>query len=140
MNTLHVVEEIVAAGEAVSRNSTLAVLEVAEVRPGTVSVHTVGLTLMTEQTGSGGKLNADAGLFVAAEWLQVRINVLVVVALQWCRLVCAARLALLRTAVLAILIWSLLVKNMAASDLGALLLKLGLSSINWRLSFFVPIQ
>lgn len=129
VNTLHVVEEVVAAREAVSRDSTLTVLEVAQVRSGTVSVHAVGLTLVTEQAGGGRELNTDAGLLVAAEWLQVRVNILVVVALQRCGLVGAAGLALLGAVVFAVLVGTLLVKGVAASNLGALLLKLSLGCV-----------
>lgn len=129
VNTLHVVEEVVATGEAVSRNGTLAVLEVAEVRTGSMSVHAVSLALVTQQAGSGGELDANTGLLVAAEWLQVRVDVLVVVALQRCRLVSATGLALLGAVVLAVLIRTSLIEGVAASNLCALLLKLGLCRI-----------
>ena len=56
----------------------------------------------------------------------MRIDVLVVVALQRCRLVGATCLALLGAVVLAVLIRSLLVEGVAASNLCALLLKLDL--------------
>jgi hypothetical protein len=133
VNTLHVVEKVVAAREAVAWHCTLAVLEVAEVRPGTVSVHTVRLALVTEQARCGGELNADASLLVATERLQVRVDVLVVVAFQRCRLVSTARLALLGAVVLAVLVRTPLVEDVAASNLGALLLELSLSGINWGL-------
>lgn len=51
MHTLHVVEEIVATGEAVSLDGTVTVTEVAEVRSCAVAVHAVGLALVTEQAG-----------------------------------------------------------------------------------------
>jgi hypothetical protein len=140
VDTLHVVKEVVATGEAMSRQSTLAVLEMTEVGPGTVTVHAVCLTLMAEQACSGRELNADASLFVAAEWLQVRVDVLVVVALQRCRLVGAARLALLRAVVLAVLVRTLLVEDVAASDLGALLLELSLGCVSRRLDILVAVQ
>ena len=52
---------------------------------------------------------------------------ILVVALQSCWLVAAPSLALFRTVVLAVLVWSLLVERVAASNLGALFLELGLS-------------
>jgi hypothetical protein len=126
VNTLHVIEEVVATRKAVSRDSTLAVLEVAEMRPSAMSVHAVSLALVAQQASSGGELNANASLLVAAEGLQVRVDVLVVVALQRCRLVGATSLAFLGAMVLAVLIGTLLVEGMAASDLCALLLKFDL--------------
>ena len=140
MNALHVVEKVVAAREAVARYSTLAILEVAEVRPSTMSVHAVRLTFVTKQAGSGGELNANAGLLVTAEWLQVRVNILVVVALQRRRLVGATRLALLRAVVLAVLVRPLLVENVTASNLSALLLELSFSHVSRRLNVFVTVQ
>lgn len=82
VHALHVVEEVVTSGEAVARNSTLTVCEVAKVRPGTMAMHAVRLTLVTEQASSGGKLDADASLLVAAEGLEMGIDILVVVALK----------------------------------------------------------
>ena len=140
VHALHVVEEVVAAMEAVPRDSTLAVLEVAEVRPGTMAVHAVRLTLVAEQAGSGRELNANASLLVAAERLQVRVDVLVVVALKRCRLVGAARLALLRAVVLAVLVRPLLIEDVTAGNLGTLLLKLSLSGVSRRLNIFVAVQ
>lgn len=52
MNTLHVIKEIVTTREPMAWNSTLAVTEVAKVRTSTVTMHTVGLTLMAEKAGS----------------------------------------------------------------------------------------
>lgn len=124
VNTLHVIEQVVATRESVSRNSTLAVLKVTEVRPGTVSMHAVSLALVAQQASSRGKLNTNTGLLVAAEWFQVRVDVLIVVALERCRLVGATGLALLGAVVLAILIRALLVESVAAGNLCAFLLKL----------------
>lgn len=103
-------------------------------------MHAMGLTLVTEQTSSGRELNADARLLVAAEWLQVRVDVLVVVALERCGLVCAARLTLLGAVVLAVLVGTLLVENVAASNLSALLFKLGLGRVCGRLNVFMAVQ
>jgi hypothetical protein len=52
MNTLHMIKEVVAAGETVTWYSTLAVAEVAQVRPGTMTMHSVSLTLVAQKTGS----------------------------------------------------------------------------------------
>ena len=84
VDTLHVVEEVVAAREAVAWHSTLAILEVAEVRPRAVSVHTVRLAFVTKQARGGRKLNADASLLVAAERLQMRVHVLAVEGVSFC--------------------------------------------------------
>jgi hypothetical protein len=140
VNALHVIEEVVTTGETMSRDGTLAVLEVAQVRPCAVSVHAVRLALVAEQACSGGELDADAGLLVATERLQVRVDVLVVVALQRCRLVGASRLALLRAMVLAILVRTLLVKHVASSNFGTLLFELSLSSVGGGLNVFVAVQ
>jgi hypothetical protein len=41
-----------------------------------MAVHAMSLTLMAEKASGRGELNADAGLLVAAERLQVRVHVL----------------------------------------------------------------
>jgi hypothetical protein len=53
VHALHVVEEVVAAGEAVARDCALAVGEVAEMRACAVAVHAVCLALVAEETGGG---------------------------------------------------------------------------------------
>jgi hypothetical protein len=75
VHTLHVIKEIVATREAMALYGTLAVTEVAEMRSGTVAVHTMCLAFVTEEASSRRELNADTGLLVAAEWLQVRVDV-----------------------------------------------------------------
>jgi hypothetical protein len=149
-----VVKEVVAAREAMAGDSTLAVAEVTEMRSCTVTVHTVGLALVAKETGGGGELNADASLLVASEWLQVGVDILagsmldevawhsarinlLVVALQRCWLVAAARIALLWAVVFAILVWHSLVQWVAASDLGALFFELQLSCVRRRHYIFV---
>jgi hypothetical protein len=139
VNTLHVVEEVVATREPVSRHSTLTVLEVAEVRPSAVPMHTMRLTLVAEQAGSRGELHANASLFVATKWLKVRVDILVVVALQRCRFMGTSRLTLLGAVVLAVLVGDLLVKNMATSYFGSLFLKLSLGRISGGLDIFVAV-
>jgi hypothetical protein len=76
VHALHVVEEVVATREAVTWNSTLTVTEVAEVRSCPVAMHAMSLTLVAEEASRRRKLNTDAGLLVATEWLQVRVHVL----------------------------------------------------------------
>jgi hypothetical protein len=71
-----VVEEVVATREAVAWNSTLTVTEVAEVRSCAVAVHAVSFTLVAEKASRRRKLNTNASLLVATEWLQVRVHVL----------------------------------------------------------------
>lgn len=84
VHSLHVVEEVVATREAVTWHSALTVAEVAKVRPRAVTVHTVRLTFVTEEACSRGELHTDAGLLVAAERLEVRVNVLAVVGVSAC--------------------------------------------------------
>jgi hypothetical protein len=71
-----VIEEVVSAGKPVTRYCTLAITEMAEMWSGTMTMHAVSLTLMTEKAGSRRKLNTNASLLVAAERLQVRVHVL----------------------------------------------------------------
>ena len=78
VHTLHVVEEVVATREAVARHSTLAVPEVAKVWPGAMTMHAMRFPLVTEKACSRRELHADAGLLVAAERLQVRVDVFAV--------------------------------------------------------------
>jgi hypothetical protein len=76
--SLHVVEEVVATGEAVTWHRSLAIAEVAQVRPRAVTVHAVSFTLVAEKACSRRELHTDTGLLVAAERLQVRVDVLAV--------------------------------------------------------------
>lgn len=87
-----------------------------------MTMHAVRLALVTEQASGRRELNTDARLLVAAERLEVRVDVLVVIALQRRGLVGAAWLAFLRAVVLAILVRTLLVKRVATSNFGALFL------------------
>lgn len=70
----------------------------------------------------------------------MRVDVLVVVTLERRRLVSAARLSFLRAVVLAVLVGALLVKNMTAGDLGTLLFKLSLGSVDGGLDILLPVQ
>lgn len=78
VHSLHVVKEVVSTRETVTWHSALAVAEVAEVRPRAMTVHTMCLTFVTEEACSRRELHADAGFLVAAERLEVRVNVLAV--------------------------------------------------------------
>jgi hypothetical protein len=73
-----VVEEVVATRETVTWYSTLAVSEVAQVWPGTVAVHAMCFAFVAEKACSRGKLNTNTCLLVAAEWLEVRVDVLAI--------------------------------------------------------------
>ena len=70
----HVVPEVPLSGEAVSRLGALASFIGAEVWFLTVTVHGVGLTLMAEQAGGGGKTGILASLNLAPVGLQMRIH------------------------------------------------------------------
>jgi hypothetical protein len=74
--SLHVVEEIVTTREAVTGHCPLAVPEVAQVRPSPMTVHTMRLTLMAEKACSRRELHTNAGFLVAAERLEVRVDIL----------------------------------------------------------------
>jgi hypothetical protein len=140
VDTLHVVKEVVSAREAVSRHRPIAVGELAQMRPGTVSVHAVCLALVTEEACGGRELDTNAGRPVTPEWLQVRVDEFVVVALERGGLVSAARLALLGAVVLAILVWPLLVEDVAAGKLGALIIEPDFSGIFGGKDVFMSVQ
>lgn len=78
VDSLHVIKEVVPTREAMARHSSLTVSEVAKMRPGSVTVHTVSLSLVAKKACSRGELNTDARLLVAAEWLQMRVDVLAI--------------------------------------------------------------
>lgn len=87
---LHVVEEVVATGEAMARYRSLTLPEVAKVRSGTVTVHAVRLTLVAKEACSRGELHTDARLLVAAEGLKVGVDVLAAWMVRW---MCGERVA-----------------------------------------------
>jgi hypothetical protein len=123
-----------------------------------MAVHAMSLAFVAKKARSGGKLHADAGLLVAAEWLQVGVHefatrtvrqgfvthviwhYLLVVALQRCWLVAASCLALFRAVIFSVLVGRLLVERVIASDLGAFFFELCLSSLGLREHVFVVIQ
>lgn len=78
VHTLHVVQKVVLPRESVVMGGAVAVLEFAEVWLVSVSVEAVGFALMTQETGGGGEAVVVAVLVLAAEGLDVRINILAV--------------------------------------------------------------
>ena len=78
MDPAHVIVKVVAAGKAVARLGTFAVCVEAKIWLGSVTVHAMSLTLVSQKTGSGGKLDLVTSRVLAAERLQVRINVFAV--------------------------------------------------------------
>lgn len=74
MNTSHVVPEVPVAWEAAARNGTVTSLVAAKVRLVAVAVHGVGLTLVSEQAGSGRESGILAGVNLAAVGLQVGVD------------------------------------------------------------------
>lgn len=79
MHPLHVVKEVVATGEAMAGHSSLAIPEVAQVWPGAMAVHAVCFSLMAEEACSRRELHTDTSLLVAAERLQVRVDVFAII-------------------------------------------------------------
>lgn len=75
----HVVPEVPLSGEAMASDGALASLICAKVRLLTVSVHGMGLTLMSEKASSRRKPGVLATLNLAAVGLEVGINKLAVV-------------------------------------------------------------
>ena len=74
MHTLHVVTEIPVAWEAISGNTTVASFVCAEEGLFTVSMHGVGLTLMSEETGRGWEVEILAGRDLTSVRLQVGVH------------------------------------------------------------------
>jgi hypothetical protein len=76
MHSLHVVEEVVSARKTVAGYRSLTVPEVAKMGPGAVAVHAMRLAFVTEEARSRRELYTNAGLLIAAEWLQMRVHIL----------------------------------------------------------------
>jgi hypothetical protein len=74
MNALHVVTKVPVAWEAISWSSALATLISAEERLVTMSMHSVGFTLMTKKAGSRREMKILAGSYLTPVWLQMRIH------------------------------------------------------------------
>jgi hypothetical protein len=79
VNTLHMVKQVVRSRESTVRAWSFTVLELAEERFVPMSVESVGFTFVAEKAGSGRETVVVAVLMLAAEWLDVRINVLAVI-------------------------------------------------------------
>jgi len=77
-----VIEQVVPPGEAIAGKSTLASSVEAKVWSVTVTMHAMSFTLVTKQASGRGELLLGACFLPASEGLQVRIDELVVVALQ----------------------------------------------------------
>jgi hypothetical protein len=80
MHSPHVVKQVPAAGEAVSRNGAVASLEKAEVGVVSVAVKSMGFALMTEEASIGRelKLSIHAARGPAAVGLEMRVQVFTV--------------------------------------------------------------
>lgn len=74
MDSLHVIKQVVPPGKAIARDATLTSWVVAQVRPVTVSVHSMSLSFMTQETGSGRELLLGACVDLAPEGLQMGVD------------------------------------------------------------------
>lgn len=74
VHTFHVVEEVVAAREAIARNATLTTRIETQVRTVAVTMHAMSLSLMAEQTGGGRELLLGTALTSTAEGLDVGVD------------------------------------------------------------------
>jgi len=81
MDTLHVITEVPMSGEAITWDSSFTALKSAKKRLLPVSVHGMGLTFMSKETGSRRKTCVLTGIDLATVRLEVRIDEFVVVAL-----------------------------------------------------------
>ena len=72
------VKQVVCSWESIIRARSVTVLEFAEKWFVAMSVESMGLTFVTQKTGGGGEAVVVAVMMLAAEWLDVRINVLAV--------------------------------------------------------------
>lgn len=78
MHSLHVVVKVVASGETIASEPTLTSRVEAEVRTVAVTVHAMCLALVAEQAGRRRELLLGAGLDLAAERLEVRVDELAI--------------------------------------------------------------
>lgn len=76
MNTLHVIQQVVVAREAIVRRCTLAFLVLTEVGAVAVAVKAVSFPLMTQEARGRGELGVVAGFTLASERPNVRVYVL----------------------------------------------------------------
>jgi len=73
------VKQVVCSWESIIRARSVTVLEFAEKWFVAMSVESMGLTFVTQKTGGGGEAVVVAVMMLAAERLDVRINVLAVI-------------------------------------------------------------
>lgn len=78
MHSSHVIVEVVPPWETIAGLAAITTGVKAKMWPVTMAVHAVRFTLVTEQAGCGRELLLGAGLNLATEWLQVRVNELAV--------------------------------------------------------------
>ena len=74
MDTLHVITEVPVPGKAITRDSSFTALKGAEKRFLPVSVHGMGLTFMSKETGSRRETCVLTSMDLATVWLEVRID------------------------------------------------------------------
>jgi hypothetical protein len=74
MKALHVITEIPVPWKAITWDSAFTALKSAKKRLLPVSVHSVGLTFMSKETGSRRKTCALTGIDLATVWLEVKID------------------------------------------------------------------
>lgn len=80
VNTAHVVAQVPVAREPISWKSAVATLIAAQVGLVSMSMHGVGLTLMSKKAGGGREPGVLARINLATVWLQVRVHELAVFA------------------------------------------------------------
>jgi hypothetical protein len=69
-----VVTKIPVAGKAISKDTSLTAIIGAEEGLVAVSMHGVGLALMSEETGRGREMEVLTGKDLAAVWLEMRVH------------------------------------------------------------------
>ena len=74
MHTLHVITKVPVAREAITGDATLTAFIGTEEGFVAMAMHSVGLTLVTEETGSGGEMEILTGKYLATVWLQMRVH------------------------------------------------------------------
>jgi len=74
MDTLHVITEIPVPGKAITLDSAFTAFKSAKKRFLPVSVHGMGLTFMSKETGSRRETCVLTSTVLATVWLEVRID------------------------------------------------------------------
>jgi len=75
MYPLHVIEQVPTARKSIVLLGTITILEEAQIGFGSMSMHPVGFSLMTEKTGCGRKLNLGTSKGLATVRFEMRIQV-----------------------------------------------------------------